>query len=152
MCSAIALPPSELPDELVRQLAGRFHTRGGRNEIRFHWWQTPTILPVRREGKLELLQWGSKSRYGPLPYGGWISADHIAAGAIAGASPEEVVIPANLGLQNGVWFVISVGIKGVVIRARHGSTVYMVIEPATNYYRNMTEQSPMMPVFVDQVI
>jgi hypothetical protein len=24
--------------------------------------------------------------------------------------------------------------------------------PATNYYRNMTEQSPMMPLLVDQVI
>jgi len=28
----------------------------------------------------------------------------------------------------------------------------MLTEPASNYYRNMTEQSPMMPLFVNQVI
>src|SRR6476646_11112081 len=109
MCNAIALTPSELPADLVRRLADRMHNREGRDEIQFHWWQTPTILPVRRDGKLELIQWGSKSRRSPLPYGGWVSSDHIAAGALSGACPEEVVIPANLGFHNGVWFLIAEG-------------------------------------------
>jgi hypothetical protein len=152
MCNAIAITPSELPAELVRRLADRVHTREGREEIQFHWWQTPTILPVRREGKLELVPWGSKSRRGPLPYGGWVSRDHIAAGTLTAACPEEVVIPANLGFQNGVWFLINEGIQGIVIQTRRGPTVYMVIEPSSNYYRNMTEQSRMMPVFVGQII
>jgi hypothetical protein len=87
-----------------------------------------------------------------LPYGGWIALDHIAAGVLAGAAPEEVVIPANLGHEKGTWFVINEGIKGVVIESAGGPVVYMLTEPASNYYRNMTEQSPMMPLFVDQVI
>jgi hypothetical protein len=30
--------------------------------------------------------------------------------------------------------------------------VYMLVEKASNYYRNMTEQQRLMPVLVDQVI
>lgn len=30
--------------------------------------------------------------------------------------------------------------------------IYILMEPASNYYRNMTEQSKTMPVFVGQVI
>jgi len=154
MCTAIAIAPSELPVALVRQnrISDRIHAREGREEFQFHWWQIPTVLPVRRDGRLEILPWGSKSRRGPLPYGGWLSLEQVAAGLLASAHPEEVVIPANLGHQKGTWFVINEGIRGVVIETRGGRVVYMLTEPASNYYRNMTEQSPMMPIFVNQVI
>jgi hypothetical protein len=33
-----------------------------------------------------------------------------------------------------------------------GPVVYMLVRPSSNYYRNMTEQEPLMPVLVDQVI
>ncbi|HSQ56633.1 MAG TPA: hypothetical protein VLM40_12895, partial [Gemmata sp.] len=124
----------------------------GREEFQFHWWQVPTLIPVRREGKFEILPWGSKSRRGPLPYGGWVSLDHLAEGILGGATTEEVVIPANLGFQKGTWFLIAEGIRGIAIESRGGPVVYMLTEPASNYYRNMTEQSPAMPVFVNQVI
>jgi hypothetical protein len=154
MCVAIAVVKSELPQALVAQhrLAERVYARAGREEYQFHWWQAPTVLPVQREGKLELLQWGSKSRRGPLPYGGWISRADIGTGLLANACPQEVVIPANLGLQKGTWFVINQGIHGVAILVRGRPIVYMLMEPSTNYFRNMTEQTAMMPVFVDQVI
>jgi hypothetical protein len=154
MCTAIALPASELPVDLVRRhrLTERAYVREGREEFQFHWWQVPTVLPVRWEGQLELLPWGSKLRRSPLPYGGWLAEDLVAAGLVAGARPEAAVIPANLGLQKGTWFLIVEGISGVVIDTRAGPVVYMLTRPATNYYRNMTEQSEMMPVFVNQVI
>ena len=154
MCTSIALTLSELPVALVRQhrLGERVHNREGREEIQFHWWQIPTILPVRRDGRLDMLPWGSKSRRGPLPYGGWLSLEHLAEGILASAKVEEVMIPANLGQQKGTWFVINEGIKGVVIETRAGPIVYMLTERESNYYRNMTEQSPMMPLFVNQVI
>jgi hypothetical protein len=154
MCTAIAISISELPVELVRRhrLAERVHVREGRQEFRFQWWEVPTVLPVRREGRLELMPWGSKLRRGPLPYGGWIAVEHIEEGRLAGAGVESVVIPANLGYQKGTWFLLIEGIQGVVIESRGGPIVYMLTEPASNYYRNMTEQSPTMPVFVNQVI
>jgi hypothetical protein len=154
MCVAIAITTSELPVALVtrHRLAERVYEREGRGEYQFHWWQTPTILPVRREGRLEIVTWGSKSRRGSLPYGGWIAVSDIGAGILANSCAEEVVIPANLGLQKGTWFVINEGIRGLLVMVRGQPIVYMLMEPATNYYRNMTEQSPTMPVFVDQVI
>jgi hypothetical protein len=39
-----------------------------------------------------------------------------------------------------------------VIGSRAGPVAYVLTRPATNYYRNMTQQSPTMPVLVDQVI
>ncbi len=154
MCTAIALARSELPCELVlkHRLGERVHERAGLAEIRFQWWQVPTLLPVRRDGRLELVPWGSKSRRGPLPYGGWVDRELVADGLFANSCTEEVVIPANLGHQKGTWFLIVEGIKGIVVQSRFGPVVYILTEPASNYYRNMTEQSPMMPVFVNQVI
>ena len=154
MCTAIALAVSELPVELVRRhrLEQNVHEREERKEFQFHWWQVPTFLPVRRDGRLEILPWGSKLRQGPLPYGGWISKQYIAEGLFAGTNPEEVVIPANLGYQKGTWFLIVEGIQGVVIEIGSGPLVYMLTEPASNYYRNMAEQSPTMPIFINQVI
>jgi hypothetical protein len=154
MCTGIALAVSELPVELVRKhrLAERVYPRAGEDEFRFLWRQVPTLLPVFWDGKLEILPWGSKLRRGPLPYGGWVSQEDVAAGLLAGAHPDEVVIPANLGSAKGTWFLITEGIKGVVIETRGGPVVYMLTEAASNYYRNMTEQSPRMPIFVNQVI
>ena len=131
--------------------SGSTRGQGGRSSS-FLWLQTPTVLPVRWDGRLEILPWGSKLRRGPLPYGGWVSANRtVADGQLAGV-PDEAVIPANFGHQKGTWFLITEGIKGVVIQTRGGPVVYMLTEPASNYYRNMTEQSPTMPLFVNQVI
>jgi hypothetical protein len=151
MCSAIALPTSDLPLDLARrdEVAGRLHLREGREEFQFHWWQEPTVLPVRWDGRLALLPWGSKSRRGPLPHGGWVAEDHVPR---LFARADEAVIPATLGFQKGTWFLILEGIRGVVVETRTGPVVYMLTRPATNYYRNMTEQSPTMPVFVNQII
>jgi len=149
MCTAIALVTTELPVELAERLGGRMHSREGREEYQFHWWQTPTILPVRWDGRLELLPWGSKSRRGPLPCGGWVSEDHVSG---IFSESDEVVIPANVGFQKGTWFLILEGIKGVVVQTRNGPVVYMLTTSSTNYYRNLTEQSPAMPVLVNQTI
>lgn len=155
MCTGIALPLSELPASLLGTptVTARVYLREGREEVQFHWWQTPTVLPVRWEGQLQFLPWGSKQRRGStLPLGGWVSEEGILAGMFAGASPEPVVIPAVLGQHAGTWFLISEGVRGFVVFDRTGPVVYMLTRPATNYYRNMTEQQPMMPVFVNQVI
>jgi hypothetical protein len=62
------------------------------------------------------------------------------------------VIPANLSFHHGTWVLIVEGIRGILIRDCCGPIAYMVTEPSTNYYRNMTEQEPMMPELIGQVI
>ena len=152
MCTSIALPLSELPLELVQRhrLGERLYDREGTKEFQFHWWQEPSVLPVHRDGRLEILPWGCKTRRGPLLFGGWVTESQVEAGLLG--HPEEVVIPAKLGQHKGTWFLIVEGIKGVAVQTRDGYVVYMLTERASNYYRNMTEQSPMMPVFINQVI
>jgi len=67
----------------------RIYVREARKEAQFHWWQSPTFLPVRWEGLLQLCRWGCKERRSPLPFGGWLSREQIVAGIIA--QPEEAV-------------------------------------------------------------
>ena len=149
--TGIALIASEVPLSLTDApaWAARRHERAGRVEFQFHWWQSPALLPVRWEGVLRLLPWGDRRRGTPLPRGGWIEEERVPGLT----DPEEAVIPASLGHHRGTWFLIHEGVRGVVIRDGAGKpVVYMLMRPATNYYRNMTEQSPLMPALVGQVI
>ena len=153
--TGIALPLYDLPAGLLKHpvVAGRVHRRGDQEEVQFHWWHDPHVLPVRLCGQVRLLRWGSKARKGTaLPFGGWVAEDHIAAGALAAARPEPVVIPASLGHDRGTWFVINEGVRGVVVYDRGEPVVYVLTRPSSNYYRNMTEQHDVMPVLVGQVI
>ncbi len=121
MCTGIAIAVSEMPVELARRhrLSERVYARAGQDEFRFLWLQTPTVLPVLWDGRLEILPWGSKLRRGPLPYGGWVSEQEVADGQLGRA--DEAVIPANFGHQKGTWFLITEGIKGVVIQSARRS-------------------------------
>src|SRR6266404_1843610 len=132
--TGIAVIPSELSASLVAKLAGRVHNRAGRDELQFHWWQDPCLLPVRWDGAVRLLTWGCKDRRARIPFGGWLDRGHVEAGALGHARPDE-------------------GVSAVVLPdAPGGHVAYMLTEPSTNYYRNMTGQSPTMPVLVDQVM
>ena len=87
-----------------------------------------------------------------MPFGGWMPLQHLAEGVLASVNPEGVVIAANLGKQKGRWFLIVEGTKGDMIQTRGGPVVYTLTELALNFYRSMTEQSPIMPLYVNQVI
>jgi hypothetical protein len=46
-----------------------------------------------------------------------------------------------------------VGVRGVVLTAVRGEpVVYVLVRPASNYYRNLSGQEPLMPVFENQVV
>jgi len=155
MCTGIALPVSELPTEFVEraEMKPRLYVRGEVSEARFFWWQSPPVLPVQWYGRLQGLPWGSKDRRGVLPYGGWITQDQLQGGLLAHLHPEPAIIPAKFGHEAGMWFGITTGIQGVVIRGPiRGYVVYMLTTDATNYYKNMTEQNARMPVLISQVI
>jgi hypothetical protein len=153
--TGIALPLYDLPAVLLDapEVKARLHRREGREEVQFHWWHQPPLLPVRLYGGIRLVRWGSKLRRGTrLPIGGWVSEDQLSAGVFAASDPEPVVIPAALGHDAGMWFVIDMGVRGVVVRDAAGPVVYVLTRPSTNYYRNMTQQTAMMPVLIAQVI
>ena len=126
MCTGIAPAVSELPVELARKhrLSERVYSRAGLDEFRFLWLQTPTFLPVLWDGKLEILTWGCKVRRSPLTYGGWVTEQEVTEGRWG--HPEGAVIQANFVHQKGTWFLITEGIRGLVIQSRGGPVVYML--------------------------
>ena len=67
-------------------------------------------------------------------------------------NPERVIIPANFGLEKGVWFPIEQGIRGIVVRdEQQRPHVYMLTQKASESYLAMTKHDR-APVLVEQEI
>jgi hypothetical protein len=53
-----------------------------------------------------------------------------------------------MGLEQGIWFRVRQGIRGLLVRDEHGvEAAYMLCEPASHYFGVMT-RSERMPVLV----
>lgn len=156
MCQGIALAWSELPRELIGryQLRRRAHKRvGGEFEVRFLYQDRFPKLPVWRDGRLQLARWGNgRGQSRILPRTGWTWLSTIERGDWLGLEPVPVVIPATLALENGVWYVVRQGARGLLVPDERGMAVaYMICKPATPYYRMMT-RSDRMPLLVEEQI
>src|SRR3954453_17208167 len=104
MCIGIALAWSELPTELIHRngLDRRAHERGGEREVRFLYRDRRPRLPVWRDGRLQVVRWGTgrgESRH--LPRTGWTWRATVDAGGWRGLGAVAVEIPAALGLERG---------------------------------------------------
>ena len=157
MCLGIALAGSEIPTELTGNaaMARRLHMRGERPEYRFLWRDARPQLPVISDGRLILARWGNGRRQSRAlaarPAGrGWL---RLRDGSWTGIDAAEVVIPATYGLDGrGVWFLIQVGIRGLLVPDENGkAVVYVIAEPASHYYQVMTGERR-MPVLIGQRI
>lgn len=155
MCVGIALAWSELPLELIERegLERRAHERGGEREVRFLYRDRERRLPVWHEGQLRIVPWGNRrGESRRLPCTGWTWKETVEGGSWSESGAVEVAIPATLGLENGVWYRIRQGVRGLLVADEVGRTVvYMVCEPASHYYHVMT-RSRWMPVLIDERI
>lgn len=157
MCSAVAIPVSLIPKVLFDQfdLLPRVRDRGGNQpEVWFTHADREPLIPVRDGGGLRLYPWGSRDRKGPLPVGGWTWRDSVEKGAWnnVGCETEPVVIPATYGCEKGVWFRITEGIRGLLVRPPGGApVVYMMVEEPTRYFKVMT-RGEKAPSLIDEVI
>ena len=155
MCIAVAVAWSALPTELIRRhdLAGRIHERGGEREIQFHYQHSEPSLPVWRDGELKIIRWGNSRRQSRrLPISGWTWRKSIDDGHWRNLETSFVEIPAILGFDGGRWFAVRQGIRGLLVDDEHGDpAIYMICEPSSKYYQNMTK-SFRMPVLIEEVI
>lgn len=155
MCVGIALAWSELPTELIgrHRLERRLHERGGEREVRFLFRDYDPRLPVWRDGQLQIVRWGNaRGRSRSLPRTGWTWKETVDAGGWRFARAVPVVIPASLGLEQGVWYRIRQGIRGLLVPDERGFAVaYMICEPSTHYYQIMT-RSGRMPLLIGEKI
>jgi len=156
MLSGTALALSELPVELIerRSLARRIFDRGGESEVQFLFADAERLLPVWRNGQLQVLRWGNRRGESPhLPCTAWTQRDTIENGGWGQGNVESVVIPATMGLDKGVWYRIRQGIHGLVVHdERSCPRVYVICEPASHYYEVMTRGSRWMPALIDERI
>jgi hypothetical protein len=153
MCTGIALPIDELPEELIRRQRRRLVLRvpGEGRELRFLYRDPHPELPAWHGDRLGIYPWGGGGQ-SALPRTGWCRLEVLEQGLWRHLYPEPVEIPAALGLERGVWFLIPEGIRGVMVRdERSRPHVYMLTQPASHYYQIMT-RNPRMPVLLGEQI
>ena len=64
------------------------------------------------------------------------------AGGWAAANVAEVVIPAALALDSGIWSPVATGIRGLVVADEQAvRRVYPILEPSSPYYATMTKSA-----------
>ncbi len=140
---------------LVEQyrLGRRVHERGGEKEVQFHFRAADRLLPVWQGGQMRIVRWGCRRNDSQvLPCTGWTRLVSLESGLWANWNAEEVTVPAALALDNGVWFKVRQGIRGVFVEDEQGRPcVYLVCEPASHYYLVMTK-SPWMPALIGERI
>jgi hypothetical protein len=105
------------------------------------------------QGDLRLLPWGARRGDGSgLPGTGWTWRESLEKGRWGDLTPEEAVVPASFALAGGVWFHVEQGVEALVVPGRSGIPVaYLLVQPASHYYRVMT-RSRWMPCLVGQTI
>jgi hypothetical protein len=151
MCLAIALPIDELPETLVQLHVRRIALRepGKTQEARFLFRDPHPALPVWRHSQLFILPWGNRSPTSRLPRTGWCRLEDLESGLWQHLQPEPVEIPAVLGQEKSVWFLIPEGgLRGIIVHdERKQPHIYMITQPASHYYEVMTRNNR-MPLFV----
>jgi hypothetical protein len=157
MCKGISILKARLRQELFDQyeLAQRINMRGDEAQPELHFMYTDPVvqLPVVHDGQLVIYEWGNRgNKESKLPRTGWCRTESLKAGKWRWLSPEPVEIPADFGLEKGVWFQINQGMQGVLVRDEAQQPhVYMLTQPASHYYQTMTRHER-MPVLIDQEI
>ena len=140
----IALQLDEVPARYHAAGQRLVYVREGAKEMRFSFFERSPELPVIHEGDFLLVKWGNKSTSVRLPQGGWCELEQLESGNWQWLRPEEVVIPASFGRQNGRWFLIESGVRGILVRGQSGgSHAYILTEPASHYYKIMTRHNRM---------
>ena len=153
MFGGVALPLAQIPSALITQhdLGIRIYNRSGGPEVHFLAREEPRLLPVLLDGVLRILPWGNRrGDSAKLPLTLWTALATIEAGGWGDARIEEAVIPAALAFDNGIWYAVSVGVRGLVVPDEKGERrVYPILEPASYAYGIMTK-SKWMPCLVGQ--
>jgi hypothetical protein len=130
------------------------YSRDNRRAYRFLDRDAHPRRPVLRGCQFQIVRWGNKRGLSrALLLAGWTRQSTHEEGCGAGTESALVVIPASYGLERrAVWFLIEVGIRGLLMPDERGMAVcYKICEPASRYYRIMTG-SARIPVLIDQRI
>ena len=150
MCGGIAVRWRTVSKELTEQF-GLVTTKIGTEErvLHFSFRDPLPRLPAYYQGKLGIYLWGNRDdKESHLPKTGWCKVESLEAGKWDRLHPESVEIPAIMGREEGVWFPIEKGMKGILVKdEREVPHVFMLTQTATPEYLLMTKHER-MPVFL----
>lgn len=111
-------------------------------EAQSFFWSKKPVLPVEREKKVELVDWGNRDKKNNLPKTGWAKQESINDGKWQYLKPEFVKIPVERGYEKGVWFKPkSKEFQGLVVERDKNKKVYMLTKPATEKYQKLTKHN-----------
>lgn len=151
----ISLLRREVPDELIasHQLRGRItrRTKEADEELLFLDQHCVPVLPVWMNGQLQILAWGNRNASSRLPRTTWCSCDSLKESQWESLHPIEACIPASYACDRGVWYLVTEGVRGVIVEERNRQVVYLLSQQATHYYEVMT-RNRRMPVFIGETI
>lgn len=157
MCAGLTLSLTAVDERLIAQrgLADRIVKQDdGSLALRFLFRDREALLPVNLDGLTTIVLWGNRDkRDSKLPHTGWCRVESLSEGKWNWLHPKEVEIPAERGLEKGVWFSVpGHAIRGVLVEDTAGARhAYMLTQAATEKYRQMTGHDR-EPVFVGGVI
>ena len=151
MCLALALSISDIPETWIECHRRRIVLRGpeGVREMQFHYRDPRPELPAWHAGGLATYLWGNRTSQSALPRGPWCELEDLEAGRWRHLQPSAVDIPVTFAWEKGIWYLVPEGgLRGVLVRdERDVLHAYLVMQPASHYYRIMT-RSLRMPVFL----
>lgn len=145
-----------LPQAVIdcHRLHDRKIQRGDKSdpEYRFLYRERGAVLPVWYGEELRICNWGNPARSSPLPRCRVIGHENLHAGEWRELEPELVEIPATFGFDRGIWFRITQGVQGVMVREQDGTPViYIVTRESTHYYEVMT-RNKREPILIGETI
>lgn len=156
MCRGISILRARIRQELFEryELERFLHQRGDFEELWFDFAERVpmVLLPIIQDGQMKICEWGNRSGNAKLPKTGWCQQESLVASKWQWLNPLPVEIPANFGLEKGIWFQVTEGMRGIVVRDQENREhVYMLTEKASHYYEVMTRHNR-MPVLIGQAI
>ena len=144
MCGGIVYNMMKIPKKELKKFyddkeIARFEESG---KFESYFWSQKPVLPIEKEGKVELKSWGNRDKDIELPKTGWAKVESIEAGKWKYLNPKPVSILADRGYEKGVWFETKKGeFKGLLINKDKNERVYMITKPADKNYLELTKHN-----------
>lgn len=142
MCGAVRFAWHDIADPLLPT------TTAGTGVYESRYWQGVPVLPVQMaDAPVQLMRWGNRNEVADLPATGWVKHESLRAGKWQRYQPVLATIPVLAGYEQGVWFGIEHGIRGIVV----GTRVFMLTEAADAAYWQLTHHAR-QPCLIAQTV
>lgn len=144
MCGGISYKLNKIPQKELEKYFTSTEIDKMKNMKKFQtfFWSKNPVLPIEKDGQIELKLWGNRDSKINLPKTGWAKLESIDKGKWGYLKPETIKILADSGYEKGVWFEIKAGgFKGLLVKKDDDERVYIITKPADVKYLRLTKHN-----------